>query len=233
MRGGKCHMLESWLLLKKRKRKSNQADSKWTWTDPTDITGRRSKLSWHSLSHRKHQTHIASTRHTSQAPDTHAHTHTPLCFCLGPPTDDRMSIVASLPCRFPSRALGRHCSQKTSSVRIGWSGWRCVSKSCLLFSTFLWHSASLGLPQVVVDGQSVHADWHSLGRDDGKLLSIRAVLIQLINHLLADALGSGARQLLYLFGVGEVRVECPKLATTVTKQDHEVVGLTLLQLLVG
>lgn len=183
-------------------------------------------------SHRHHrkkkQTELAFPL-TSQAPDTHTH----LCFCLGPPTDDRMSIVASLPCRFPSRALGRHCSQKTSSVRIGWSGWRCVSKSCLLFSTFLWHSASLGLPQVVVDGQGVHADWHSLGRDDGKLLSIRAVLVQLINHLLADALGSGARQLLYLFGVGEVRVECPKLATTVTKQDHEVVGLTLLQLLVG
>lgn len=201
---------------KKKKRKRNQADSKWTWTDPTDITG-RSKPSWHSLSHRKHQTQ----------------THTHLCFYLGPPTDDRMSIVASLPCRFPYRALGRHCSQKTSSVRIGWRGWRCVSKSCLLFSTFLWHSASLGLPQVVVDGQGVHADWHSLGRDDGKLLSIWAVLVQLIDHLLADALGSCARQLLYLFGVGEVRVECPKLATTVTKQDHEVVGLTLLQLLVG
>ncbi len=30
--------------------------------------------------------------------------------------------------------------------------------SGLLFSTFLWHSTSLGLPQVVVDGQGVHAD---------------------------------------------------------------------------
>lgn len=193
-----------------------------TQNEPEQIppTSQEEEANWAGI-----PSHIASTRHT--------HTHTHLCFCLGPPTDDRMSIVASLPCRFPSRALGRHCSQKTSSVRIGWSGWRCVSKSCLLFSTFLWHSASLGLPQVVVDGQGVHADWHSLGRDDGKLLSIRAVLVQLINHLLADALGSGARQLLYLFGVGEVRVECPKLATTVTKQDHEVVGLTLLQLLVG
>lgn len=30
--------------------------------------------------------------------------------------------------------------------------------SGLLFSAFLWHSTSLGLPQVVVDGQGVHAD---------------------------------------------------------------------------
>ncbi len=105
--------------------------------------------------------------------------------------------------------------------------------SGLLFSTFLWHSTSLGLPQVVVDGQGVHADWHSLGRDDGELLSVGAVLVQLVDHLLADALGSGARHLLYLFGVGEVRVERPELAAAVTKQDHQVVGLALLQLLVG
>lgn len=45
-------------------------------------------------------------------------------------------------------------------------------KSGLLFSAFLWHSTSLGLPQVVVDGQCIHADRHSLGRDDGELLSV-------------------------------------------------------------
>lgn len=105
-------------------------------------------------------------------------------------------------------------------------------KSGLLFSAFLWHSASLGLPQVVVDGQGVHADRHSLGRDDGELLSVRAVLVQLVDHLLADALGSRARQLLYLFGVGEVGVERPELAAAVTEQDHHVIGLALLQLLV-
>ena len=106
------------------------------------------------------------------------------------------------------------------------------SKSGLLFPAFLWHSTSLGLPQVIVDGQGVHADRHSLGRDDGELLPVRAVLVQLVDHLLADALGSSARQLLDLFGVGEVRVECPELAATVTKQDHQVVGLAFLQLLV-
>lgn len=108
-----------------------------------------------------------------------------------------------------------------------------LKSNALLFSAFLWHSTPLGLPQVVVDGQGIHADWHSLGRDDGELLSVWAVLVQLINHLLADALGSCSRQLLYLFGVGEVRVERPELAATVTKQDHQVVGLALVQLLVG
>lgn len=106
-------------------------------------------------------------------------------------------------------------------------------KPRLLFPAFLWRSASLGLPQVVVDGQGVHADRHSLGGDDGELLSVRAVLVQLVDHLLADALGSGARQLLDLLGVGEVRVERPELTAAVTKQDHEVVGLTLVQLLGG
>lgn len=106
-------------------------------------------------------------------------------------------------------------------------------KSRLLFPAFLWHSTSFSLPQVVVDRQSIHADRHSLGRDDGELLSIGAVLVQLVDHLLADALGSCARQLLYLLCVGEVRVERPELAAAVTKQYHQVIGLALLQLLVG
>lgn len=105
-------------------------------------------------------------------------------------------------------------------------------RTSLLFPTFLWHSASLGLPQVVVDGQGVHADRHGLGGDDGELLSVRAVLVQLVDHLLADALWSRARQLLDLFRVGEVGVERPELAAAVTEQDHQVVGLALLQLLV-
>lgn len=100
-----------------------------------------------------------------------------------------------------------------------------------LFPALLWHSASLGLPQVVVDGEGVHADRHGLGGDDGELLPVGAVLVQLVDHLLADALGSGARQLVDLFGVGEVRVERSELTAAVTEQDHQVVGLALLQLL--
>lgn len=55
-----------------------------------------------------------------------------------------------------------------------------------------------------MDGQRIHAHRHSLGGNDGELFAVRAVLVQLVDHLLADALGSGARQLLDLFGVGEV-----------------------------
>lgn len=148
--------------------------------------------------------------------------------------------MRSLPRRFPDRAwrwawlwASMQSIQETSKMGIRWFGWLEGLKSSLLFSAFLWHSTSLGLPQVVVDGQGVHADWHSLGRDDCELLSVWAVLVQLVDHLLADAFGSCARQLLDLFGVGEVRVERPKLAAAVTKQDHHVVGLALFQLLVG
>lgn len=85
---------------------------------------------------------------------------------------------------------------------------------------------------MVVDGQGVHADRHGLGGDDGELLPVRVVLVQLVDHLPADALWSRARQLLDLFGVREVRVERPKLAAAIAEQDHQVVGLALVQLLV-
>lgn len=83
-----------------------------------------------------------------------------------------------------------------------------------------------------MDGDGVHADRNGLRGDNGELLSVRVVLVQLIDHLLADALGSSARQLYDLLCVGEVRVKRPELTAAVTKQDHQVVGLTLLQFLV-
>lgn len=100
-----------------------------------------------------------------------------------------------------------------------------------LFPIFLWRSASFGLPQVVVDGQGVHADRHSLGRDDGELLAVRVVLVELVDHLLADALGACARQLEDLLRVREVGVERSELAAAVTEQDDQVIGLALVQLL--
>lgn len=83
-----------------------------------------------------------------------------------------------------------------------------------------------------MDGDGVHADRHGLRRDDGELLSIRVVLVDLIDHLLADALRSSACQLQDLLCVREVRVKCPELTATVTKQYHQMVGLALLQFLV-
>lgn len=107
-----------------------------------------------------------------------------------------------------------------------------VSKSRSLFSIFLWHRCFFSLPQVVVDSDGVHADRNGLSGDNGELLSVRVVLVQLIDHLLADALGSSACQLYDLFCVGEVRVKRPELTATVAKQDHQMVRLALLQFLV-
>lgn len=97
--------------------------------------------------------------------------------------------------------------------------------------SLLWCRGPLGLPQVVVDGERVHTDRHGLGRDEAELLPVRAVLVQLVDHLLGDALGPGARQLADLLGVGIVAVESPELAAGVPEQDDVVVGITLLQLL--
>lgn len=55
-----------------------------------------------------------------------------------------------------------------------------------------------------MDGEGIHTDRHALGRDGGELFSVRVVLVQLVDHLLADALGSGARQLYDLLRVGKV-----------------------------
>lgn len=82
-----------------------------------------------------------------------------------------------------------------------------------------------------MDGEGVHTDRHGLGRDGGELFSVRVVLVQLVDHLLADALGSGARQLYDLLRVRKVCVKCSELAAAVTKQDDQMIGLALLQLL--
>lgn len=50
-------------------------------------------------------------------------------------------------------------------------------------------SWSLHLPQIIVDGQRVHADRHSLCRDEVELLTVGAVFVDLVDHLA----GYGAR----------------------------------------
>lgn len=95
----------------------------------------------------------------------------------------------------------------------------------------LWHGGPLGLPQVVMDGECVHADGHGLGWDQVELLPVRAILVQFVHHLLGDALGTCARQLVDLLRVRVVAVKCPELAASVTEENDVVVGITLLQLL--
>ena len=90
---------------------------------------------------------------------------------------------------------------------------------------------SLDLPEVIVDGQSVHADGHSLGRDDSELLPVRAVFVELVDHLQTDGPRSRACEFDDLLSVRWVRVNGTELAPAVTEEDDEVVGFTLLQLL--
>lgn len=52
-----------------------------------------------------------------------------------------------------------------------------------------------------MDGQRVHADRHTLGGDDGELLAVRAVFVELVDHLPADGARSGACELDDLLGV--------------------------------
>lgn len=101
-------------------------------------------------------------------------------------------------------------------------------RACSLDALF-WHRWSFGLPQVVVNGQRVHADRHGLGGDNGELLAVRAVLVEFVDHLFSDALGPCTGELVNLLRVGEIRVKGSKLAAAVTEQNHQVVGFTLLQ----
>lgn len=86
---------------------------------------------------------------------------------------------------------------------------------------------SLDLPQVIVDGQSVHADRHSLGGDDSELLAVWAVLVELVDHLSVDGARSCAWKLDDLLSVRRVRVNGAKLAPAVTEEDDQVIGLAL------
>lgn len=72
------------------------------------------------------------------------------------------------------------------------------------FCTLFWHSRPLGLPKVIMNGQGVHADGHSLGRYDGELFAVRAVLVELIDHLLGDAFRPCASEFVDLLRVRKV-----------------------------
>ena len=52
-----------------------------------------------------------------------------------------------------------------------------------------------------MDGQSVHAHRHTLSGDDVELLAVRAVFVELVDHLVADDSGPRATELDDLLGV--------------------------------
>lgn len=82
-----------------------------------------------------------------------------------------------------------------------------------------------------MDGQGIHADRHTLGRDDGELLAVRAVFVQLVDHLAADRARSSACELDDLLGVRGIRVYGAELAPAVAEEDDQVIRLTFFQLL--
>lgn len=92
---------------------------------------------------------------------------------------------------------------------------------------------SLGLPQVVVDGHGIHTGWHGLGWYLTELLLVWVVLVEPVYHLARDALGPDARQFGHLFCFGAVRVESTELATCISEQNQEVVGLGFVHFLLA
>lgn len=82
-----------------------------------------------------------------------------------------------------------------------------------------------------MDGQGIHADRHRLGGDDSELLAVRAVFVELVDHLPGDSARPCACELYNLLGVRRVRVDGAELAPTVTEEDDQMIGLTLFQLL--
>lgn len=76
---------------------------------------------------------------------------------------------------------------------------------------------------MIVDGQGVHADRHGLGWDDGELLAVRAVLVELVHHLWAYSARPCARELDDLLGVGRVRVDGAELAPAIPEKDDQMI----------
>jgi hypothetical protein len=82
-----------------------------------------------------------------------------------------------------------------------------------------------------MDCECIHTDGHGLGWDLVKLFSVRAIFIQLVNHLFGDALWPSASEFVDFFSVRIVAIKRPELAASITKEYDVVVGVTLLQLL--
>lgn len=79
-----------------------------------------------------------------------------------------------------------------------------------------------------MNGESVNADRHRFGRDDGELLAVGAVFVESVDHLAADGARPGAFEFDDLLRFRGINVESPELASTITEKDDEVVGLASL-----
>lgn len=100
-----------------------------------------------------------------------------------------------------------------------------------LLGVFLGRPLLLTLPQMVGDGDSVHAGRHSFRRDPTELLPVRVVLVESLDHLGGDAFGADAGQFGHLLSLGAVGVHGSELASSVTEQHQEVIGLAFIHFL--
>lgn len=76
-----------------------------------------------------------------------------------------------------------------------------------------------------MDGNGIYTGRHGLSWDLAKLLPVRIILENAVDHLARDAPGPDAGQLVNLLCLGAVRVHGAELAARITEQDQEVVGL--------
>lgn len=97
--------------------------------------------------------------------------------------------------------------------------------------SLLWHCGSLGLPQMVMNCQSIDTDGHGFGWNQIKLLSVWAVFVKFVNHFLGDALWPCPCQLVDFFRVRKIAIKCSELAASIAEQNDVVVGIALLKLL--
>lgn len=83
------------------------------------------------------------------------------------------------------------------------------------------------------DGKGINTHGHGFGRDDSELFTVRAVLVNGLNHLWYDGTRTNSSEAHHLLAFRIHGVNCSKLATGIPEQDEEVVGNTFLHFLEG
>lgn len=107
-----------------------------------------------------------------------------------------------------------------------------VGKAWLFWCAWLLGGAwLLGLPEVSLDGEGIHTHGHGLAGNLREALTVRAVLVDALDHGQSDGawpVACQARQFLRLWRQG---VQRPELAARITEQDEEVISFALLHFL--
>lgn len=95
----------------------------------------------------------------------------------------------------------------------------------------LWGSRALAFPEVVGNGEGIHAHGHGLGRDDRELFAVRAVLVDRLHHSGTNNTWPDACEPNHLFRLGVHGVNRPELTAGIPEQDEEMVCRAFLHFL--